>query len=454
MKKWFIVAMTAMLCVSIAMPAAADVSIQGSLWVDAYIRSMDNDSQTLNTFPAAYGGAKIPGRIIEGTPLPGTTTTTYGKVTDLQVNMPYSQTYINFAYFNKTGTVGGNFTLLGGGVNDWVSWTQMGTQAHIWFKPSKTLTVRLGKLDQFIGGLAPNANIGNAEYYRKLYDPANSTGVFDQQIAAGPTASQVPAAITFGNLHTTAKYGLDVAFAINKNLTFKVALFEPDVDGTINFGSSGSSVPAGAAGTRGVIEDSTIPRVDVGLPMRFGKFYIQPKASYLYKTLQNMPAGSDDSYDVYVFGADASIQLGPITLMGEYTYGQNLGASNHTGGLSTQGPRAYADGGVYKIADEKNYMWWAEVDWAITNKFMVRAAYGQHDMEMDGSPASTNDDVEFDRSFYAVSLRWAVQPNVFIVPIWMRHDFGQPKLGVGALGIQRVDMGRTDYYGISTVLMF
>jgi hypothetical protein len=409
---------------------------------------MDEASQTVN-----FGS--VPGRIVESTaPIASTNVSTYGKVTDTQVNMPYSQTYVSFAYNNTANTVGGTFLLLGGGVNDWVSWHQMGTQASIWFKPIKPLTIRIGKIDQFIGGLSPNANMGNAEYYRKLFDPAN-TSAFSEQIGRGPTASQVPSAITFGNLHSTAKYGLDVAYAINNNLTFKVALFEPDVDGTINFGSSGSSVPTAAAGTRGVIEDSKIPRIDVALPMRFGNFYFQPKAGYLNKSLQNMPSGADDSYKIWVAGLDASAKFGPVTLMGEYAYGVNLGASNYTGGLSTQGPRAYNDGSVFKIADEKNSMWWAEVNYAITGSFMLRAAYGQHHMEMDGNPATALDDVEFNRSFYALSLRYQPYPNVYIVPMWMRHDFGKAKLGVGAsTGILKVDMGKTDYYGVSTVLMF
>lgn len=448
MKKLLLVAMTAMLCLCIAMPAAADLKITGMLWVDAYMRSMDKDSLTLN-----YGA--VPGRVIEGVAPAPASVTTYGKISDLQVNMPYSNSNLTFAYANQAGNMGAVFTLFAGGVNDWVNWHDMGTQASMWFKPAKSVTLRLGKIDQFIGGLYPGApGIGNSEYYRKLADPANTSGVFDVNgILAGPSAGQVPAAITFGNLHTTAKYGLDASFVLTPAMTLKVALFEPDVDGTINWYAGTGFAPE--AGKRGVVEDAKLPRIDVGLPMKFGNFYIQPKAGYVKKTLENMVPGSDDSYNAYVAGVDTSIKFGPITLSGEYTYGVNMGATNFTGGLTTQGPRVYTTGGVWKIEDEINNLWWAEIGWAISPMLLLRASYGQHKMENDNNPATLLDDVEFDRRHMAVNLRIALAPNFFVQPNWVRHDFGKAKLGVGAsTGILKVNMGDTDYYGVSCYMLF
>ncbi|MBN1380580.1 MAG: hypothetical protein JXA41_02775 [Deltaproteobacteria bacterium] len=455
MKKMFIVALAAMLCVFIAMPAAAEVQIHGMIWVDAYMRDINADATTVNTNSYSSAIPSIPGKAtLDPTHsyYGGWSSKTYGDVKDTQVTMPYSQNYLNFVYFNKAGNLGANFTICGGSVNDFANWNQMNTGANIWFKPSKALHIRLGKIDQFIGGLYPGVSLANAEYYRMLSDPADSDA-FDSYMHAGPNTMQVPASITFGNLHSTSKLGIDFAYTLSKAMTLKVALFDPDVDGTA--GNYLNTTGTTAAGKRGVIEDSTLPRVDVAVPMRFGPVYAQPKVSWVRQSLQNMTAGSEDEFDVWLAGVDASVTFGPITLAGEYVYAENIGGSNHTGGLSTQGPRAYLDGTVYKIATEENSLWWVELGWAISPKLVAKASYGVHNMECDNSPSTVLDDVEFERSHIGVSVRYALHPNCFIQPQWLRQDFGEAKLGVGqSLGILKVDMGQVDYYGVSVYLMF
>jgi hypothetical protein len=441
MKKLFVVAMAAMLCVCFALPAAAEVKISGMLWVDFYVRDISPEVNYVNA--GGFGGVVTPPFVAGDYPVSD-------GVKDFQINAPLSQNYLNFSYANSKGTYGAIMTLFAGYTNDWSTWNMMGNQSSIWWKPMANLTLRLGKINQFVGGLYPFTGVGNAEYYRNLDDPI-ATGAISGAggMASGPATGQVPAAIAFGNLHTSAKPGIHAEYKINDMFTLNLGIYDPDYDTVDN--DNFTLLSTRGAGTT-AIQEGVLPRFDISLPITVGNFYIQPKAGWLRKEYDEVAANQDDSFDIWMMGVDASVKFGPVTLAGEYVRGQNLGAGNFTGGLSTQGPRAYTVGGITHISDTEQVMYWGELSWTVTPKVLIRGSYGKIEATDDVNPALTADDWLFERSFMALNLRYAVAPNFFIHPSWSRLIYGDSnKYGLGA---RTVDGGDLDLYGVSFYIIF
>lgn len=421
MKKLFIAAMAAMLCVCFALPAVAEVTTGGMIWVDTYIRDINEEDA------------------VDG--LSAGSTTLHNGVEDLQINTPLDRTYVRFSYTNSKGNLGGHVFIFAGSINDADNTSEMNSQAYIWWKPMPNLTLNMGKVSQFIGGVAPNLPLGDAEYYRNI----NDTGVTNNQAAA----TQVPAGIAFGNLHTSSKPGFTAEYKINDMFSVNVGLFDPDYDGVDN--DRFTFLSTRGAGTT-ALGEGVLPRLDISVPIKIGNFYIQPKAGWLRKEYDQVAAPRDDEFDIWVVGADASFKLGPVTLLAEYAYGENLGAGNFTGGLSTLGPSAYdtdGDGIAETIVDIETTMWFAEINWAITPKILAIANYGQLDWEDPGTSAANKLEIE-DRSFWSVSFRYAIMPNFFVHPSYIRLDNGETTFG----NFPTTDNGYTDYYGVSFYVLF
>lgn len=413
MKKLFIAAMAVMLCVCFTLPAVAEVKTSGMVWVDAYIRDISKK--------LAAGGVA-----------PGATTTQNG-VTDLQINSPLDRTYVRFSYTNDKATMGALLSIYAGSINAYDNTSDLNSDAYMWWKPMSNFTLKLGKIAPPIGGLAPNLPLGDAEYYRNI----NDTGKGGTQ----KLTNQVPVGIAFGNLHGSTRMGLVGDYKINDMVSITVGIFDPDDDGNDN--DRFSLLSTRGPGTTAMQED-VLPRIDITVPIRIGKFYIQPKAGWQKKSYDQVAAGQDDSFDCWVVGADASFSFGPVTILGEYAYGENLGASSFTGGLTTLGPAAY--GG--KIVDTEYNLWFGEIDWSITPRVTATGNYGQLDFE---DPATSGaNKLEIKRRFWSVNLRYALAPNFFIHPAFIRTDSGDTSFG----GTKISDNGYTDYYGVSFYIIF
>jgi len=422
MKKLFIAAMAAMLCVCFTLPVAAEVKVSGMVWVDAYIRDISEE--------LAQGGVA-----------PGATAVHDGRK-DFQIGTPLDRTYVNFSYANSKGVYGANLTIFAGSINDYDNTADLNSQAYLWWKPMANLMLRAGKISQFIGGLGPNMPIGDNEYYRNIIDTTAQVNNF-------AATNQVPVGIAFGNLHTSSKPGFDASYKINDMFSVNVGLFDPDYDGTDN--DRFTMLSTRGAGTTAYGE-GILPRLDVSVPIKAGNFYIQPKAGWLRKEYDQVAAPREDEFDIWLVGADASYKFGPVTILGEYVYGENLGAGNFTGGLTTLGPAAYdadGDGIAERIVDIKTTLWFGEIQWAVTPQIMIYANYGQLDWEDPGITGPAALEIE-QRSFFSVSMRYALAPNFFVHPAYIRNDSGETKVGGNTIS----DNGYTDYYGVAFYMIF
>ena len=440
MKKLLIVALAAMMCLCFVLPATAEIKLSGGVWADFYVRSFDKFAMAaLNNVPATG-------------PTP---TTDFTGRSDLQFNSPTGLSYINFAYTSAKADYGALLSFSMGEINHMDNSKDLqGNYAYMWWKVAPMATVRLGFIDQFIGGLYPSTWIGNSEYYR--FERADSGQMQPLPIRG---RNFVPVMITFGNLHSSARMGADLAYTINDMVTLKIGLYDPDVDGSdLN---SGATQLLGTNGFQ-AYSDSKLPRIDVGLPVRIGNFYFQPKGGWLRTSFNDVGLNAlgnsqDDSFDTWVVGIDASVTLGPITLSGEYIYGQNLGGTNYTVSSYSFAPYTYLDGptgttGNTKISETDDQAWWFQIAWAATPKIMLYGNYGQFKSTDDRNPFIITDDRLWKREAYGVSLRYAIAPNFFVVPAWTHAETMDDTYVAGP--DYHYLTGAIDMYGVSFFMLF
>jgi len=436
MKKLLVVALAAMMCLCFVLPATAEIKLSGGVWADFYVRSFDKFAIAAANGSAAAGANP---------------TTSYSGRSDTQFNSPTGLSYINFAYTNAKATYGGLLSFSIGQINHMDNSKDLqGNYAYMWWQIAPNAKIRMGLIDQFIGGLYPSTWIGNSEYYR--FERGDSS---QPQPGANRPTNFVPVMITYGNLHSSARMGVDLTYTINDMVSLKVGLYDPDVDGSyLNAGSTQLLATNGSI----AMADSKIPRIDVGVPIKIGNFYFQPKGGWLRTTFSDvgLNAGGgtqEDSFDTWLLGIDTSVVLGPVTLSGEYVYGVNLGGTNYTSGsYSLTAPFTYLDGaGNTKIDKEKSQAWWAQVMWSVTPKVALYGNYGQFVSKADRS-ASTLDDRYWKRIGYGLSLRYAIGPNFFAVPAWTHVETSDDTY-VGGPTVHYY-LGKLDIYGISFFMLF
>jgi hypothetical protein len=435
MKKLFIVAIAAVLCLSFALPAVAEVKISGMVWFDAYIRSSDE-------FADAGGVIATPPQ-----------TTLFNGQTDLQMNMPTPTNYVKFAYASAKADYGANISFSLGYINHNDNTLDLHANADMWWIPMANMTVKIGMLNQVVGGLAPSINLAMNEYYRNERW-AQTNGVGNAGLSTwnrrNDQGANVPSLITFGNLHTSSRAGVEVDYKFTDMVTLKVAAYDPDDDGsTLRAGT----VLWSTNGNTTADCEPTIPRFDIAVPITFGNFYIQPKAGWLRNPFDNVMANQEDEFDSWVLGVDAKVTFGPLSLSGEYAFGENLGGTSFTTSSNSFAPSTYVDAtGARKFTTVEETMWWVEVSWAATPKITLMANYGEFESQDDQNPANPADDRLFERGGWGIAMRYALKPNVFIVPAFERWTYGDDnKVGAGAL---RQNSGELDVYGLSFFMMF
>jgi hypothetical protein len=403
MKKLCIVSIAAIMCLALALPAVAEVKMSGGVEFMAYylVGSPETQEAAKSYFDL------LPGFLKDGT---AAEQALYGNVNNLddrktfQMNLSNLLTNLRATYTNAKGTYGATFGIVGGQTNNWNSGYEiMMASTYMWWQIMPNVNVKIGKIDQFIGGLGPSSIIEHTEYERS-YDPY---AVYADKIGGTPVAGLT----SFGNMSTTSIPGISVDVKVNDMVSVIFGIYDPDDDGTPVI-----TLVTNAGGT--AMEEMVMPRLDIAVPIKWGNFYIQPVASYIKRSFENVVPTSEDEFTCYLVGASGSVKFGPITLSGEYVFGKNIGANNYSGPGSTSAlPRLYNDSsGNRHIADIDDKAWWFQVRWQATPQIAVQAAYGQWTGESDVNPASAIDEYTYKRSGYLANLWYSVGPNFFIVP--------------------------------------
>jgi hypothetical protein len=375
MKKLSIIVISAVLCMGLALPAMAEVTVGGLITMDVYNYSIDDPTGATN----------------------GNDTTQF------MVYLPLN--YIRVKYVNAEKTYGGVFNVYAGRANDTSTGdtsgigqlsgaNDMGGDSYVWWKPMPKLQLKIGTIPQLCGG-----DIG---------PPTHLKG------------HGIIVLITYGNLHTSGRQGISAHYKINDMVSLEVGAYDPDDDATPAIAGLGTG------------EELKIPRIDFSIPIKTkvagASIFVQPKGSFLTKSYDEVAAG-DDSFTVTTMGFDSQVTFGPVKVMFELDICKNLaGGDSYVSGLL--GP-AYAAG---TITDSEATMFWFGVNYTINPKTQAAIFYGSHESEQ-GTLALTGRSSYGVRVQYHFAANWIIFPHF---QIFQGHDteIGGVNFGKGAKATQ------------------
>jgi len=416
MKKLFIVACAVVFCLAFAMPAMAKVTVGGMVALDMYYLGQSSEHQTPN------------GQVQNA----AQTRDDFG---ELNLNVPQANNRLIVRYKSDDEVMTGYIELRGGGRDggntidfkySWLDW-----------KPSEMFHLRAGRQPQTFSVLAPFADgMGFSDGFTLL---AN-----------------------YGNYQITDTDSLKFYLKFSDMIRMEFAVEDPrgNTGGGLADGGAGDANRSNAAIP--ITEQNTLPQFQWSLPMTFGSFMIEPSATWF--ELQFDGRQGDDTVDIWGICVAARAGFGPVTIMGELLYGQNLGDQNNSFGgnagpwFNTQA-RAVAN---YRVADANgdgiNEVYDTDV-WAawlqLGIKFGVASlnmAVGFEDIENDMT-AAANDEVDVTRWGYAISMPISVSKGFTITPQITYHDRDDSALD-GVNNPLTVDYGDELLVGVQFLLAF
>jgi len=409
MKKFLIVALSALVFVCLAGPAMAKVQMGGMITADTYYWYQSD---------ANVSGGVAPGAL-----------PTSGSLGTTNFNLTAPLNRLNAKYTSDDGMIGGFIEIRGGG--DLATSPFVWNYAYIDWRFNPNVYLRVGRQTQTFAIMAPQQMIGWA----------------DQGHIVG---------LNFGDVHGgTARDAIRLYWKFNDMVRMEIQALDPDSDptGASNLNMVQPGIIPGSA-PQNATEDNAIPRFDLSLPISVGNFKIEPSFTWVQTKFENIGPGSDDSFDSYGLALGVSAGFGPVILGGEFTWGRNLGAANYVG-AGNWAPTAYdsnADGFVDKIEDTDGYAWWFHLGVKL-GPATIYGIVGNNNTDNDGNPAVANDPLEFDISqwMYGVSVPISVAKGFTIRPEFMYYDYdGSAEQG----GVNGVDRGDQWLLGIQWQLVF
>jgi hypothetical protein len=366
-------------CLALAPAAMAKIEFSGMVTNDVYYHEQSGEME-------------------EGGRLQGAAATRDGFST-ININMPQATNRFYVRYHNDEGNLWGEIQMREGGLND--ANVAGGKNADIWetmfldYKLNDMVHFRLGRQPQSFSTMAPGADgIGHASRFTLLVGYGNVHG--------GSSRDAVKAYIKFNDM-----------------VRMEIMAIDPDT-ATDEAALTGMAVAPGEA----IREENTIPRFDLSIPITIGNFYFEPAATWLKQNYDGIAAGYEDNLDIWGLSLGAKAGFGPVTILAEINYGQNLGVGNYTGAPLAV-PYAYASGNhgaaVDSIEDTDVWAGWIQVNFDF-GPATLQMAFGVEDTSNDGSPIVANDSLDRTRYGYAVSLPITVTKGFTVMPGVCYHD--------------------------------
>ncbi len=393
MRKLFILFAACALIAAFTVPAIAKVHMGGIVFLDAYYHEFDKEACLASVGP---GGTNDWSQTEMEIP---DITRLYGKWT------------------NDAGDVGMHIELGLGNQNG--SEVQNNSvrlrHANAWWKINPTLTLLVGQAD----GSFSNLNVS-----QMLGEEGNRLHVIG---------------LGFGNIYCGRNPQIRLEVKFSDAVSFKVALLDPH-------GAAGAIGNPGVGGT----EESTLPRIDMVLPIKFGPLFLEPGLSYHKVEFDEVTAGMDDSFDIIAYGLGVKFSAGPLTISGEYTIGQNWANAGTDQNILQLWENVWGIGGVQinasgSFEDSDDFAYWVDLAYkAGTATFHF--IYG-----CQGSEAWTAaGDVETERTMYGVSIPIAVAKTFIIRPEYMVYDWGEVK----SPGAADTELGEEIVAGVQFQIVF
>jgi hypothetical protein len=185
----------------------------------------------------------------------------------------------------------------------------------------------------------------------------------------------------------------------------------------------------GNATPTGGVDDSVIPRIDVGSPLYFKNFKLYPSVFYQKRSFDTPVPGIDDSFDAWGLSLGGTFGIGPVNFAAEVNYGKNFANTVGAGmaGLSPVGFRSTAlfvdtdgDGVNDSFEDATCWGWWVDISF----KFGMATPHiivGNSTTDNDGG-ISTVDSNELSNWMYGVSCPIGLAKGFSIRPEVMFYD--------------------------------
>ncbi len=408
MKKLFVIGMAVLLLVVFTMPAMAKVKIGGIIFTDFYY--LNRDKQNAVRYGQGDGSLSFSNTAIQ---LPSITRM-YGRWT----NEDNVGMYIEFGIGQTGGSIEGQSD---NGVTL--------RHAYGWWDLNPNFQLLAGKSTTPFSPLNPNQLLGTRS------GSVNIIGVGYGDFYAG----------RFAQVRGTFKFGKVVSLAI--------ALVDPN--GVLDTTSNLHPATSGTSNT-------LIPRIDIGLPLRFGSVAVYPSFAYQRKsyddaTFQGAPI--DNNITSYIGSLGAKAGFGPFGIALEGNIGQNWA---NLRGLAGNSPAANWDiGGTAgstpitaavvdannKINNSDTYSFWLDLSYKF-GPVTPHIIYGQ--MKSKNVALGTNDDVEVKTSMIGFSVPIQLAKGFSIRPECMWYDDGSGKWS----GQTSTDFGKYSIYGVQFQITF
>jgi hypothetical protein len=404
MKKLFVIGIAALLLVAFTMPAMAKVKIGGIIFTDFYY--IDRDKENASAKGVGDGKTSYNTTAIQ---LPNITRL-YGRWT----NEDNVGMYIEFG-IGQTG----------GAIDD-ASDDGVGLRhAYGWWDVNPMFQILAGKTTTPFSPLNPSQLLGTRS------GSLNIIGV------------------GYGDFYSGRFVQLRGTFNFGKVARLAIALVDPN--GKL---AAGDLHPV----TSGV-NNTTIPRIDIGVPLYLGPVHLYPGFCYQHRSYDNSTYGGkpiDNNINSYIGSLGAKLGVGPFALAAEGNWGKNW--ANMRGLAGTSPSVAWRADGVNpisaatvdasnKINDAETYSWWVDLSFKF-GPVTPHVMYGQQKSK--NVLIGTNTKVEAKTQMVGLSVPIDLAKGFRIRPELMWYDDGDGQVA----GSKSTDFGKYAIYGVQFQITF
>jgi hypothetical protein len=422
MKKLFLLALTGIFCLAIALPAIGAVKMGGMITMDWNYVDMDSARAANRSGTAPLGVA--PGQLVFD-----------NGFEDMSFDFPMPLTFLQASYVSKDKVVSGLLRLRVGGdtagttpINLYYAWMK--------YRFSDRFSMQFGRQNTLLAPMSAAQYSGYAQWGHIV-------------------------AIGWGNQnHTSLRDGITAEFVLSPMVRLQMGIFDPDTDdgeapitGNAGNGFGVDNTPAGSIPPV-VREENDIPRFDIALPINWNWLTIVPSFSWLAQDYDQVAAGSENDLDCWAVALSARASFGPFSIQGEITFGENLGSGNYSGGsLLTSDKTSYQDvNNNWRISDTDDLAWFIQLAWKF-GPATLYGMYGQLNSESEGDPMVGLDAAEYDvtQEFYGLSCPISIGGGFTIRPELFFYDYDDSALMAGN---QNRDLGEEMILSVLFMLAF
>jgi len=388
MKKLFALGVAALLLVAFSVPAMADVKIGGIIFTDFYY--LDRDKENALYRSVGNGTESFSNTAIQ---LPNITRLYARWTNEDNVGM-----YIEFGLGQNTGD-----TIRQGGKYTAIDADSAATLRHAygWWDVNPMFQIMAGKSTTPFSPLNPSQLLGTRS------GSVNIIGV------------------GYGDYYSGRFTQVRGTFKFNKIARLEIALVDPN--GTAAAGSYG---PWQGAEGIDYQTSTTIPRIDISVPIYLGPVHLYPGFLYQRRSvdiLGGLNSGVDDNIDTYIGSLGFKFGYGPFGLEGEGQWGKNWGNTRSLIGVTPSvmysGARLMSNG---EIEDAETYSFWVDLYYKI-GPVTPHLIYGQQKSKVKENVGLA--DIEARTQMYGLSVPIDLARGFRIRPELMWYDDGDATVG-------------------------